>query len=746
MSEPTTEAQGTGPKHSRLLPSFAVQFVTRPLTCTIGAVEPRELLAWNRSSLPSAATARDLREVFVKARRNRFGPIWDSPVNVRIPEDWRRALDDTERLRLLPIISREGAADKFPQLTLRELRSALRLPVADALGILAKIEAIYWIPKLGQLPRRRMGALEAPPADVHMEPDVAAQLHACLALKWVTELSPADLRFPHIEGQPPGSWLQAQAQKPVLSGNAHHLCQRLLEADQATWAQELADLAAAAVDGAHPRPGSAEARERWIAIFLARYGGARGLELQGVGDQFGITRERVRQICDATLASLRAQPAKAPALERLLSAAARVLPLSADDADVQLGRFLGEGAGIKAAVQFAELLGLQSPIRVALPMARTSAGYRPVPILEAAAAPAAAWMEAALTHARRDCTMLGCTNYVRIAGLLALEQGTAQDLDTLSGLFSMSPGYRLLDPTSGWFTLADSEHSAAAARVRKLLSVVEGSTGVDTIASALMTDDRWLYREAGRALALPPLHVLVELIGGWDWISANRHNKFTAKTPIDKAQVLSKAELATLEAIQALGGVATRAQVAEHLIGTMGMSNMSVSFVLASCSAFHKIEHAIYGVRGQDLPLEALIAARARRRLEQLTNGPVPAGPITEVDHSQPLRIIVSQSGSTVDARKRVVYLPAYFAGKIEGQFSHAGGQWCPITVGSMRQIRYLSQVAETLGVGPGEKFAIVFDVQRRTYEIPKDGAIESEADVDFREGSMPGPTERDAR
>ena len=69
-----------------------------------------------------------------------------------MPEEWRRALEDTERLRLLPIILREGAPDNFPHLTVRELRSELRLPVTDALGILAKIEAINRIPKLGRSP------------------------------------------------------------------------------------------------------------------------------------------------------------------------------------------------------------------------------------------------------------------------------------------------------------------------------------------------------------------------------------------------------------------------------------------------------------------------------------------------------------------------------------------------------------------------------------------------------------------
>lgn len=717
------------PRHARVLPSFAVGFVARPLECGLGAVDAHELLAWRRPGLPSSGTASDLRAQFVKRRRASFDAIWNSSVNVKIVEDWRRAVNDEERLRLLPLLREATAIGAFPQLTLRTIKDALRMPVADALGVLAKLEALYWIP----MPWRRAPSTTVQSlADVSSDAGFVERMQACLASPWIDALEPDDLRFPGIEGQKLALWIAAQLETPVLSGSTHDLCVRLLAAGKASWADELADLVVYGIEHADPRPGSDEAKHRWIGIFLARYGGPRGLELQTVGNRFGITRERVRQICDAILVSLRAQPAKMPALERLLNAAARVMPLSMEEADSQLAQFLGEDCGLQAAMQFAEVMGLPSPVRQASPLARTLDGYKPVSIVEASAAPAT-WVSAALVHARRDCTFLGCTNFLRIAGLLALEQGVALDLETLQTVFSKAPGFRILDAQSGWFTLADSESSAAASRMRKLMSVAEGSVDIDTVASALMTDDRWLYREGGRALAIPPLHVLAELFSGWNWLKANSHNKYTAKTRIDAKAVLSKTEIGAIEAMEMHGGVATRAELAAHLMGNLGVSNMAVSQVAATSSALCKLDHAIYGIRGRPLPAEALIEARKRRMAEQLASLPAAEFAAQDVDLSAPVRTMVTQSASTVAANLRVVYLPSYLSGKVAGVFEHKDRALPDISVKANNQIRRLAKVAQSLGIGPGERFEIIFDVPGRTYAIPGAGPHDG--------GAQPPPT-----
>ena len=706
-----------GPKHARVLPCFAVAFMSKSLECDrLGSVDASELLSWSRPGLPSELSACALREQFVRRKRPSFDVIWNTPVNVKVVENWRQAVSDAERVRLLPLVEDEARIQAFPRLTLREVKDALRVPVADALGVLAKLESLYWVPEPGRkVPSADALSLE----DVPIDAAFVERMKVCLASPWVDALEPDDLRFPWMEGQKLAVWLSSQLERPVLSGLAHGLCTRLLAADAASWADELADVAIYAIDGSVPRPGSDAARQRWISIFVARYGGLRGLELQAVGDSFGITRERVRQICDAALVSLRSQPVKMPALERLLVVAARVMPLPMAEANVQLSRFLGGSCGLQAAIRFAEAVGFQSPVQRAAPLARTLDGYKPVAMAEASAAPAT-WVSAALSHARRDCTFVGCSNFIRIAGLLALEQGVAQDLETLRAVFSGAPGFRMLDEDSGWFTLVDSENSAAASRVRKIVCVAMGSVDLDTIASALMTDDRWFYKEGGgRALAMPPLHVLSALLAGWDWLCANAHNKYKARDAIDSRSVLSKTEFGAIEVLEAHGGVATRAEIAAHLMGDLGFTSMAVSQVVANSSALYRLEHAIYGIRGRALSPEALAQARKRRMAELADSQPGAALALQDVDLSRPISTVVTQSASTVAASKRVVYLPGYLSGKVEGVFSHKDGSLPDINVRPNNQIRRLSMIAESLGVGPGERFEVVFDVPGRTYAVP---------------------------
>lgn len=719
MSDKRSVHEVADQKHARVLPSFAVRFVGQKLNCSLGKVDARELLAWPGSSLPSGHTARQLREQFVRRKRSNFERLWDSQVGVKIVEEWRRALDDTERLRMVTVLTDESATERFPRMTLREVKECLRLSVADTLGILAKLEALYWVAVPGQSLTSKRRAPTSWLEDVAVDEELRSNVRTALESPWSAELAPDDLRFPSVNGEPFAQWMRHQVEKPKLPAAAVALCRRAVEAQKAPWARELEVIAEAALDTAKPGPGSEATKKRWIEIFAARYGGRAGLELQGVGDRFGITRERVRQICDSILRSIAAQPVKAPALDRLLAAAARILPLTVDEADTQLVKFLGEGAGILAAMDFAQVLGQESPVRAAFAKARTSTGYKPVQILEATAEPASDWVNTALTHARRDCTFVGCTNFVRIAGFLALEKGVAQDLETLQSVFAKAPGFRMLDEESGWFTLADSENSAAASRVRKLMAVGPRSLDLDTIAAALMTDDRWFYREGGRSMAIPPLHVFAELLAGWQWLSANRHHKYTLLSPIESGDVLSKAESAALQAIEGHASVATRAEIAGHMMGTAGMSNMSVSFVLGSSPAFVKLDHAIYGIRGQPIPAEALISARRRRHLEQLTATSGAEDVMLEVDPSAPLRTTVTQSRSTDTPARRVVYLPSYLAEVVQGDFVHAGGLLPSIGVRQSLQIRHLSIAAAQLGVGPGERFPIVFDVPNRTYEIP---------------------------
>ena len=306
---------------------------------------------------------------------------------------------------------------------------------------------------------------------------------------------------------------------------------------------------------------------------------------------------------------------------------------------------------------------------------------------------------------------MGCTNYLRIAGHLALQEGFAADLQTLQSIFVKAPGFRLLDESSGWLTLADREVSAAGGWLRKLMSVVVGSTDLDTIVGCMVTDDRWLSHETGRAPSIPPLHVMSALFAEWNWLMSDKHNKYWVGEALDPTMVLSRTEYAIFEVVERLGS--TKGEVMSEVVGP-GISPVAVSTTIASSPVFSKIEYAIYALHGRPINAQALVNARLRRAaetsrqsLEKLT-----------LDLTRPIRATVVQSGSDVPLNRRIVYLPKYLQGHVKGDFRHSTGKFGAITVALNQQIRHIAFVAETLGVRPKKSFELIFNLADMTYEI----------------------------
>lgn len=686
-------------------------FVKRALPSVHGDVEAHELFDWERQGLPSARFAAELREMIVSRRRASFDVIWNSPIGVRLTDDWHLAASGTERARLLELTRSDGFTAGFPSMTLRQVKDALRMPVAEVLGLLARIEATYWV---GQPVGSRTVAL-APQIlpDVEIDDAFRAAAAECLNAGWVKGLDIDDLRFPGVAGSALGPWLAQQLAKPSLSGFAHERCVQLIAADKATWAQELEDLLRHALAEAGLRRDHAGLQRR-RELFLGRFGGLEGATLQAVADVHDLTRERVRQICEGLLASLRARPLALPALDRLFAAASRIMPLSSAAANEQLQRFLGKGIGIIAALDFAKELGVAPTIQVVAARTSTSDGTRNIAMLDLTIEPST-WMKVALSEARRDCMFVGCTNFIRVAGILAIKEGVAQDEDTLRSLFERAPGFRMLDAASGWFTLMDSEVSAAATRMRKLMSVAVGSVEIDAVISALVTDDAWFYRDgAGRGLAMPPLHVMTALIAGWDWLTANAHNRYTSKAAVTR-DVLSSTESTIVSIIEEHAGAATRTEVASRLVVPGGVSNMAVSVALSSSPAIQKLEHSIYAIRARPIPVQALIDARRRREVEIGRSSPFEAA----VDLTRPYRFSVTQSASTAPMARQVVYLPKFLLGKVYGTFAHSGDNLPPINIkANSQQFFSLALAAKTAGVGAGERFDLVIDMPNQKYEI----------------------------
>lgn len=133
----------TGPRHAQVLPSFAANLMKRRMQVNGEKVSGEELLAW-RGTLPNYIRANAIRNKFVKGHRPRFEILWNSPIGVHLRPGWEGSVTPIYQTRLRAAIDSLPDASQFPKLTLRQLKELLRMPVAELLELLAKLESSYW--------------------------------------------------------------------------------------------------------------------------------------------------------------------------------------------------------------------------------------------------------------------------------------------------------------------------------------------------------------------------------------------------------------------------------------------------------------------------------------------------------------------------------------------------------------------------------------------------------------------------
>ncbi|MCY4754467.1 hypothetical protein [Pelomonas aquatica] len=652
-----TRAEGDvgPPRHAEVVPAFVAASIRAPLDGWAGPIHPSELVRWARKGDLTETERANLRKVIVKRTRVRAEHFWSQPTGVRLVKGWQTRFADRDRKRLerLPL-TEERPLEVW---TLREVKEHLFLPLERTLELLARLEAMYWQPPS---PASRIAPTELmeQTAPVAVTPELQQLADAVLELPWLKGVSSHDLRFGHGADAPLPDWIRTQVQGSTVPESFLKLLERLLAAEQLTAAEEAKDIAVAAARDCAPKGADTAAIERWVSIFLRRHISPTGPGriLADVGAEFGVTRERIRQICESFEEYLAEVQPATPALDRALRAAARVAPAQVDDLDEQLRRFIGDDAGMASLVPWAAVLGRDKlPIRCQ--KTRTSVRGKFLEVVMVHAADEADWVQAMIRHVSRDSSMFGCTNLLRVAGRLALKEGVAPGQEAISAALVSTDGFRWLDEETGWFSLGDSSTSSVALRVRKILAIAHDSIGTDEIAGALASDDMMLYREESTlGLATPPVHVLRELFKGWPWLEVVQRGRYRPGPGFDPTGALSGVEQALVDVITAHDGVACRIELKEVVIGKLGMTDVLLAHVLGSSPIVERIEHGLYKLRGRRIGDGALGAARRRMR-ERFTRG------LVDTDANQ-----FSVKVTEATMRNEQYTVPSLFKAKLAGK------------------------------------------------------------------------------
>jgi len=292
------EADVGTPRHAEVVPAFVAASIRAPLEGRAGPIHPSELIRWVRKGDLTETERANLRKVIVKRTRVRAEQFWSHPTGVHLVQGWQTRFTDRDRKRLerLPV-TEERPLEVW---TLREVKEHLFLPLERTLELLARLEAMYWQPPS---PASRIApiTLISQAAPVAVTPELRQLADTVLQLPWLKDVSSHDLRFGHGSDTTLPDWIRTQVQGCTVQESVAKLLERLLAAEKLTAAEEAKDIAVAAARDCVPKGADAAAVERWVSILLRRHISPTGPGriLADVGEEFGVTRERIRQICES---------------------------------------------------------------------------------------------------------------------------------------------------------------------------------------------------------------------------------------------------------------------------------------------------------------------------------------------------------------------------------------------------------------------------------------------------------------
>lgn len=347
--------------------------------------------------------------------------------------------------------------------------------------------------------------------------------------------------------------------------------------EHATLEDELRSLVARACNVRRTSPAERNVR---IAIRHFGFDGAGGTTLRQVGDAYGLTRERVRQICLRVTRAVQCSPYPAPLLDRALKAIDSCLPAEADAVEAEL-RSRGLTAGtfrMEGIARAAQLLSRKVPFELDVIDGRRMALH-----------PERGRLARRLIHiAKKTIAHFGVTTTSDIAGLVEERTSYSVPPDFVASVLVGHAGFEWLDEVGGWFWLRTNAKNRVMSRIRKILAVAE-SIDISELRSGIARH----HDMKGYA---PPRRVLIELCrrlpdceveGTW----------VRAKGGIDWRQVLRGTEHTMVQILKEHGPLMQRATFEEFCLGS-GMNRSTFYVFLDYSSVIERFAPGVYGLRG----------------------------------------------------------------------------------------------------------------------------------------------------
>lgn len=351
------------------------------------------------------------------------------------------------------------------------------------------------------------------------------------------------------------------------------LCDKIAGAKRISLEQELKEITSAFATG----------RDARVALSFLGWDGHGAKTLEAVGNEFHMTAERVRQITNKLIASMRLGRPFAPILERAIAQITKRAPIAEDDMRAELC-WIGitqSPFGLDGVRSAAKVFGAVTTF-----ISEERHGNRTVVRHEDVGL-----SQSIVRRARKMVSHAGLGKVRDLCDRIGKEYGTPVENRVVTRVLQPLPSLRWLDERNERFFIADVPRNHLVTLVRKVLSVAP-AIHVNEMRAAISSD----FRDARFALPKSAVLEFCRIACGCRIEGDN----IVADPPPRVAQVLSKGEQIAYSVLSEKGPLLHRADFERNCI-ERGMNSTSFAYYLGQLPIIARYGPDVYGLRGAQI-------------------------------------------------------------------------------------------------------------------------------------------------
>jgi len=437
-------------------------------------------------------------------------------------------------------------------------------------------------------------------------------------------------------------------------------------------------------------------RDREIVASYYGWDGSGGHTLEQLGRRYGLSRERIRQVCVRAMKRNRGAKVFAPVLDRALAFIAQRLPTRVDKlkAEFEAAGFSACSLPLETIREAAEFLSRSTKFAL-VTVGRRQLAVKPDCVSQP---------RAIIQAARRAVLSYGATTISDVAAEVSSQSRTKVDYALVEETLQALDDFQWLYRRRGWFQLQSLPQYGLPKMIDKILSVTD-RIDVSKLRSAIAR-----YRRTGRKV--PPARVLLEFCRRLSGVTV-AGSTIASEEPRDWREVLTGVEAGMVAVLNQYGPVMERGAFEERCIAE-GMNRFSFNAIIMSSPVIAQYGRSVYGLVGAKADrklVQSLTRRKPGKRAQRVLRG------FGRTGHG---RVYLAYRLSKAAISGGVITVPAAMKDDLRGRFKiHTpDGDEAGTLVSNSGCAWGLGPVLRGHGAVAGDHLLIMFDTAERTAQI----------------------------